>query len=608
MAFIWDQLGADIDGVNEFDYDGWRICLSDSGTTLAISSTQNTDGLTNGIAGGRVRIFDELGGVWVQRGASLYGATNYARFGGALSLSSDGNFVAVTQWNLGAANPGATSVYEWTGSAWAMIGNLINHTTQTGQGPIKLAQIPASGSNNKGLRLCISKPVFATSYIIYDWDSATSDWAVFAEAPYDYNDKPVLLDMSADGTRVIEHVRVTRSIRWTTFTNYTDANSAVTITKSDNLFGYASYNNMIDGVSGALSADGEKFVIGDPYNSDNYYNGGRACMYNITNTTWQLLGTIEEGVEAFSYAGYNVAISADGTTVTVNNYIRPRNDVAQPRAGQNRTYLVYGSTIAQKGATIEGEARYDNSGEDGLALNADGSRVAISAPLNDAGGLEALPDPEGDNEGWDGSAYGHTRIFQYQAEVIPNPNDADGDGYDDAIDAFPNDPTEWADSDGDGIGDNADPFPNGEETKGSEICVDGGYSHKKDGSLYLVDNGFIYKFQADTASNVLTWRSKEYRTPKPVSMAWFSISAEAYPVSIKIFADKALVLQCEIDKVGAGYTLQTTIPENISGGLLSEPLIRTPAVYAQSWEVEVSSEFAINEFCLAESIEEVRGT
>ena len=37
--------------------------------------------------------------------------------------------------------------------------------------------------------------------------------------------------------------------------------------------------------------------------------------------------------------------------------------------------------------------------------------------------------------------------------------DSDGDGYDDAIDAFPNDITEWIDSDGDGVGNNADAYP-----------------------------------------------------------------------------------------------------------------------------------------------------
>ena len=35
-------------------------------------------------------------------------------------------------------------------------------------------------------------------------------------------------------------------------------------------------------------------------------------------------------------------------------------------------------------------------------------------------------------------------------------NDSDDDTHCDATDAFPNDPSEWADSDGDGLGDNAD--------------------------------------------------------------------------------------------------------------------------------------------------------
>jgi len=43
--------------------------------------------------------------------------------------------------------------------------------------------------------------------------------------------------------------------------------------------------------------------------------------------------------------------------------------------------------------------------------------------------------------------------------VSPQP-DADGDGVPDADDAFPSDPTEWADTDADGVGDNGDAFPN----------------------------------------------------------------------------------------------------------------------------------------------------
>jgi len=38
--------------------------------------------------------------------------------------------------------------------------------------------------------------------------------------------------------------------------------------------------------------------------------------------------------------------------------------------------------------------------------------------------------------------------------------DSDGDGYNDNIDAFPYDSSEWKDSDNDGVGDNSDAFPN----------------------------------------------------------------------------------------------------------------------------------------------------
>ena len=53
----------------------------------------------------------------------------------------------------------------------------------------------------------------------------------------------------------------------------------------------------------------------------------------------------------------------------------------------------------------------------------------------------------------------------YRMETTSNPPpplnpDLDDDGVNNDDDAFPLDPTEWADSDGDGVGDNADAFPN----------------------------------------------------------------------------------------------------------------------------------------------------
>ena len=58
--------------------------------------------------------------------------------------------------------------------------------------------------------------------------------------------------------------------------------------------------------------------------------------------------------------------------------------------------------------------------------------------------------------------------FRYTLKIIcpgihdQQTADRDGDGYNDDVDAFPDDPTEWSDLDSDGIGDNADPDRDGD--------------------------------------------------------------------------------------------------------------------------------------------------
>ncbi|MEW8072588.1 MAG: hypothetical protein AB2826_19400, partial [Candidatus Thiodiazotropha sp.] len=57
-----------------------------------------------------------------------------------------------------------------------------------------------------------------------------------------------------------------------------------------------------------------------------------------------------------------------------------------------------------------------------------------------------------------------------------------------ATDAFPLDPTEWADADGDGIGDNTDPDINGTAYKRADFSRDGRADilfHRNDGLLVM---------------------------------------------------------------------------------------------------------------------------
>jgi len=71
--------------------------------------------------------------------------------------------------------------------------------------------------------------------------------------------------------------------------------------------------------------------------------------------------------------------------------------------------------------------------------------------------VDAFPYDNTEWEDFDGDGIGdNTDAFPHDANET---RDIDGDGIGDNTDVFPRDPTEWQDSDGDGVGDNTDYFP-----------------------------------------------------------------------------------------------------------------------------------------------------
>ena len=89
----WIQVGADIDGEVAGDESGRSVSLSDDGRTVAIGATWN-DG--NGDSSGHVRIFQlDANDQWVQVGADIDGEADYDEFGYSVTLSGDGETVAI---------------------------------------------------------------------------------------------------------------------------------------------------------------------------------------------------------------------------------------------------------------------------------------------------------------------------------------------------------------------------------------------------------------------------------------------------------------------------------------------------------------------------------
>jgi hypothetical protein len=94
----WKQIGRDIIGEANGDEFGWSVSLSDDGKTLAVGARTN-DGY-NGARSGHVRVYrrtdaDSESG-WMQLGDNIDGEAAYDMSGYSVSLSANGNTVAVS--------------------------------------------------------------------------------------------------------------------------------------------------------------------------------------------------------------------------------------------------------------------------------------------------------------------------------------------------------------------------------------------------------------------------------------------------------------------------------------------------------------------------------
>ena len=67
----------------------------------------------------------------------------------------------------------------------------------------------------------------------------------------------------------------------------------------------------------------------------------------------------------------------------------------------------------------------------------------------------------------------------------------------------------------------------------------GFYSPERD-TLYFVQNSQIVRFDAGITQMASVWRSKTFRMPAPVCLAFGQVRATTYPVTIKVYADGVL--------------------------------------------------------------------
>jgi len=135
--------------------------------------------------------------------------------------------------------------------------------------------------------------------------------------------------------------------------------------------------------------------------------------------------------------------------------------------------------------------------------------------------------------------------------------------------------------------------------------VNGGWADPKTGNVYTIIGNTVYNFRNGTSATTGRWRSKKFVTPKPISFAYLSLYAAAYPATVKVYCDSVLIAHYTISFSGSVYTQATTVPSGVSNVSLRSPIMRLPAKRGYEWEVEISGTNRINEVCLGQSIEEL---
>ena len=110
MDGSWTPIGETIVGEESFDRIGSNVSISDDGSIVAVSALGND---ANGASSGAVRVYRNLNGTWTKIGEDLTGNSFGEQFGSSLSLSSNGNIIAV-----GAFGADMERIFENTNDNW----------------------------------------------------------------------------------------------------------------------------------------------------------------------------------------------------------------------------------------------------------------------------------------------------------------------------------------------------------------------------------------------------------------------------------------------------------------------------------------------------------
>ncbi|WMN10904.1 Ig-like domain-containing protein [Marivirga salinae] len=421
---VWTEVGTAMQGTANEGF-GAAVSISADGTIVAIGAPSSDAGGTEFSLRGSVEIYELQSGSWVQKGSTINGTNDGASFGQTLSLSDDGTKLAIgaPTNSSSSINAGLVQIYNWnsTTSDWDLIHFIDGDAVENRLG----AALSLSGDGNI---LAIGAPLHAGGgsargrVSVYAWDgtvwqsreniNGSTDNSGFGSAVSLDLDGDVLAIGAPDNGANLEGQFTTYS--WNS-TNYTNTGTfdgvadeylgqRVSLSDNGNLLAVSAVNFFLGGasvsiynyttswslqetltsaifgdnfgISISMSGDGSRLGIGANNNVTGNENG-RAEIYEFNGANWTLVEQAITGEAVGDEAGYSLSLSQEGMYAAIGAHL---NDAGGADAGHVRVFQQGAPDTTPPTVTID--TLYTSDQTPALTGDVDDNDATVSVTVN----------------------------------------------------------------------------------------------------------------------------------------------------------------------------------------------------------------------------------
>lgn len=366
----WTQMGANIEGIESYCNFGYSIALSDDGNTI-ISGGNALD--QNEEDSGYAQVYEWNGSSWQQKGDNIYGEEFEDEFGYSADISADGDIIAIGATQGGnETQVGYVKVFAWNGSSWEMKGSRLNGENEGDHFGTSISL----SDNGNSLAVYDRQGIngeYSGTVVVYNWNG--TEW-IQKGANLEGNEGDNFgwaIDLSYDGNTLA--VGAESGYSFYGYARIYLWNGSEWDQKGNDIYGDAEGDKF--GFSISIDNNGNSVAIGARNNSGNGMQSGQLKVFSWNNNQWEQKGNDIYGDGITNFLGWSTSLNSDGNIVAVS--YTPFSSKGYDE-GHLRVFQWNNTSWEQIGEDLNGNVDGDRAGYDS-AINSDGSVVAFSAPF-----------------------------------------------------------------------------------------------------------------------------------------------------------------------------------------------------------------------------------